>query len=42
MELEALREKSMDVSRWVLQTEHGLQERQKERESEGWTRINRV
>ena len=30
------------VSRGVLQTEHGLHKREKEREIGGWTRIKRV
>ena len=39
---DALREKGMDVSRWVLQTGHGLEERKKERESGGWARTIRI
>ena len=43
MVLDALGEKSMAVSvEGVLETEQGLQERDKDRESGGWARIKRV
>ena len=43
MVFDALREKGVDVPVGrVLETEHGLQEREKERESECWARIKAV
>ena len=36
------REEHKRVSRGVLETEHGRQEREKERESEGWVMIKRL
>ena len=42
MVLDAMGVKSMDVSRWVLQAEHGLQEKEKEREIGSSARIRGV
>ena len=43
MVFDALREMSISVSvGGVLETEYGLQEREKERKREGWARVKRV